>query len=44
MTRDQLSGSIVLYGKFGTTCTIDKFHGVESGTYADIVAKHTSAN
>ena len=44
MTRDQLSGSIVLYGKFGTTCTIDKLHGVESGTYADIVAKHTSAN
>ncbi|MBR1975541.1 MAG: hypothetical protein IKA20_06800 [Clostridia bacterium] len=44
MTRDQLSGSIVLYGKFGTTCTIDKLHGVESGTYADVVAKHTSAN
>ena len=44
MTRDQLSGSIVLYGKFGATCTIDKLHGVESGTYAEIVAKHTSAN
>ena len=44
MTRDQLSGSIVLYGKFGATCTIDKLHGVESGAYADVVAKYTSAN
>jgi hypothetical protein len=44
MTRDQLSGSIVLYGKFGVECTIDKLHGVESGAYADVVAKYTSAN
>ena len=44
MTRDQLSGSIVLYGKFGTTCTIDKLHGVENGAYADVVAKYTSTN
>ena len=28
MTYDDLVGSIVLYGKFGTTCTIDKIWGV----------------
>ena len=41
MILDDLVGSIVLYGKFGTTCTIDKLHGVESGTFADIVAEYT---
>ena len=41
MTLNNLVGSIVLYGKFGTTCTIDKLHGVESGNFADIVAKYT---
>jgi hypothetical protein len=45
LTRDQLSGSIVLYGKFGVALTIDKLYGVESGNYADVVAKYTpSAN
>ena len=43
MTQADLKGSIVLYGKFKTTCTIDKLHGVESGAYADIVAKYTKA-
>ena len=38
MTIDDLSGSIVLYGKFGTTCTIDKLHGVESGDFETVVA------
>ncbi|MBQ7769649.1 MAG: hypothetical protein IJ373_00490, partial [Clostridia bacterium] len=28
MTINDLSGSIVLYGKFGVTCTIDKLYGV----------------
>jgi hypothetical protein len=28
MKISDLNGSIVLYGKFGTTCTIDKLHGV----------------
>ena len=37
MTINDLSGSIVLYGKFGTTCTIDKLHGVKSGAFADVV-------
>ena len=32
MTLDNLSGSIVLYGKFNTTCTIDKLHGVYENT------------
>ncbi len=37
MTLNDLSGSIVLYGKFGTACTIDKIHGVfEDSTIADI--------
>ena len=40
-TRNQsCSGSIVLYGHFGTTTTLDKVYGVESGAYADIVAKY----
>jgi len=44
MTINDLVGSIVFYGKFGTTCTIDKLHGVESGMYAEVVAKYTNAN
>ena len=32
MRINDLSGSIVLYGKFGTTCTIDKMHGVFEDT------------
>jgi hypothetical protein len=43
-TLDDLTGSIVFYGKFGTTCTIDKLYEVESGVFADIVAKYTAAN
>ena len=35
MTINDLSGSIVLYGKFGTTCTIDKIHGVYENTTVD---------
>ena len=35
MRRDQLVGSIVLYGKFSTTCTIDKLHGVYENTDID---------
>ena len=42
MTINDLSGSIVLYGKFGTTCTIDKIHGVENGDFATVVAKYTA--
>jgi hypothetical protein len=42
MTINDLSGSIVLYGKFGTTCTIDAIHGVESGAFEDVVAQATS--
>ena len=38
MKISDLSGSIVLYGKFGTTCTIDKIHGVENGDFATVVA------
>ena len=37
MTINDLSGSIVLYGKFGTTCTIDAIHGVQSGDFATVV-------
>ena len=37
MTINDLSGSIVLYGKFGTTCTIDKLHGVVNGEFATVV-------
>ena len=32
MSIRDLSGSIVLYGKFGTTCTIDKLYGVYEDT------------
>ncbi|MBO5334955.1 MAG: hypothetical protein J6A87_03160 [Clostridia bacterium] len=32
MTINDLSGSIVLYGKFGTTCTIDKLYEVFEDT------------
>jgi hypothetical protein len=39
MTLNDLVGSIVLYGKFGSTCTIDKLHGVESGEFATVVEK-----
>ena len=39
MTINDLVGSIVLYGKFGTTCTIDKLHGVENGEFATVVEK-----
>ena len=42
MTINDLSGSIVLYGKFGTTCTIDKLHGVEADTFENVVAKYTA--
>jgi hypothetical protein len=37
MTINDLSGSIVLYGKFGTTCTIDAIHGIQSGDFATVV-------
>ena len=43
MTLNDLVGSIVLYGKFGVDCTIDKLHGVESGALADVIAKYTVA-
>ena len=42
MSLNDLSGSIVLYGKFGTTCTIDKLHGVEAGTLEEVIAKYTA--
>ena len=42
MTLSDLVGSIVLYGKFGTTCTIDKLHGVTSGTFDEVVAQYTT--
>ena len=42
MTINDWSGSIVLYGKFGTTTTIDTLHGVKSGTFSDIVAEYTA--
>ena len=42
MTRDQLSGSIVLYGKFGVETTIDKLYNVESGTFSDVVTEYTA--
>ena len=42
MTINDLVGSIVLYGKFGTTCTIDKLHGVTSGTFDEVVAQYTT--
>ena len=42
MTINDLAGSIVFYGRFGTACTIDKLYNVESGAFADIVAKYTT--
>ena len=42
MTRDQLKGSIVLYGRFGVACTIDKIHGVFENT--DIATVATGLN
>ena len=42
MTLNDLVGSIVFYGKFGTTCTFRNVN-VESGEYASIVAKYTQA-
>ena len=42
MSLNDLVGSIVLYGKFGTTCTIDKLHGVEAGTLEEVIAKYTA--
>ena len=42
LTLDDLVGSIVLYGKFNATCTIDKLHGVERDTYENVVAKYTA--
>ena len=35
-----LFGAIVLYGKFGTDCVIDKLYGVEHGEYDEIVSKY----
>jgi len=38
MMIDDLSGSIVLYGKFGTTCTIDNLYEVfEDTTFEDVI-------
>jgi hypothetical protein len=39
MVVSDLVGSIVLYGKFGVECTVDKLHGVfENTTIADVQA------
>ncbi|MBE7100329.1 MAG: hypothetical protein E7364_01820 [Clostridiales bacterium] len=38
MTINDLSGSIVLYGKFGVACTLDKVHGVFEDTTIEAVA------
>ena len=39
MTQDDLVGSIVLYGKFGVACTLDKVWGVfEDTTIADVAS------
>ncbi len=40
MSLNDLVGSIVLYGKFGTTCTIDKLHGVFEDTDIETVARY----
>ena len=37
MTLDGWSGAIVLYGKFSTTCVIDKIHGVFENTTIDAI-------
>ena len=42
MSTSDLVGSIVLYGKFGTTCTIDKLHGVFENTDINTVAKYVA--
>jgi len=42
MTINDLSGSIVLYGKFGTTCTVDKIYEVENGAFETVVAKYAT--
>jgi hypothetical protein len=39
MTLEDLVGSIVLYGKFGVDCTIDKLHGVYENATLEEVAK-----
>ena len=44
MTLDALSGSIVLYGKFGTECTIDKLHGVYENTSIEDVKAEIANN
>ncbi len=44
MTVSDLVGSIVLYGKFGTECTIDKLHGVYENTTIDAVKAAISNN
>ena len=42
MTINDLSGSIVLYGKFGVDCTLDQVHGVFTNT--DITSLATGLN
>ena len=44
MTVNDLSGSIVLYSKFGVDCTIDKLYGVFEDTDIDTVANIVSGN
>ena len=44
MTADDLVGSIVLYGKFGTTLSIDKLYGVFEDTTMEDVAAALSGN
>ena len=44
MKISDLSGSIVLYGKFGATCTLDKVHGVFEDTTIDAVADGLNSN
>ena len=43
MTINDLVGSIVLYGKFGTTCAIDKIHGVFEDTTIENIASGLSS-
>jgi hypothetical protein len=43
MKITDLSGSIVLYGKFGVTTTIDKMHGVVANTFDNVVAAYAKA-
>ena len=44
LTPDDLFGSIVLYGKFGTTLKIDKLYGVFEDTTIDKVANALNGN